>query len=227
MSLFMKFEQRLIKYHAINSTMKTSHRNLAMVLMGIVALSTSGVYSLTHTQTPTSAGITEQPTMLGHIEAVVKDKNGNIIAYRQSDNQVMTDGKNATTNILFFKSGGQNTYAPTGTKFQWVGVGTTNTATNYTQSRLAAQLGGKLNGTVTAINSGGGIGMGAQIAATWPAGRLANASQTSSTVTEAGLFDSWNNATASSNMYARQVISPGISMGTGDTLTVTWKITFN
>jgi hypothetical protein len=206
--------------------MKTSHRNLAMILMGIVALSTSGVYSLTsNAQTQTGLGTTEHPAILGHIVAVVKDNDGNIIAYRQTDNLVMSNGKNATSNVLFGST--QATSSATVNKFQYVGVGTSATAVAYTDTGLGTQRGNKVLGTVTNINSGGGSGMGAQIASTWAAGKLANNTSTSTTIQEAGLFDAFANATASSNMYAHQVISPGISMGTGDTLTVTWKITFS
>jgi len=207
--------------------MKISHRNLAMILMGVVVMSTSGVYSLTQSaQTQTSSGTTELPVVLGHIEAIVKDPNGHIKAYRQTDNLVVSNGLNATVNQLF-ANGLQPTTAGTVNKFNWVGVGTSSTAAAYTQTDLQTVRGSHHLGTVTQIalgNGGTGSGMGAQIQANWGAGILANASSTSTTINEAGLFDGLSNAT--SNMYARQVISPGISMGTADTLQVTWKITF-
>jgi len=207
--------------------MKTSHRNLAMILMGVIALSTSGVYSLTqNTQTQTGSGTNEQPLILGHIVAIVKDPNGNIKAYRQTDNLVVTNGLNATVNQLF-SNGLQPTTSGTINKFQWVGVGTSSTGAVYGQTDLVAARGSHHLGTVTQIalgNGGTGSGMGAQIVANWGAGILANSSSTSATINEAALFDNVPNGT--SNMYARQVISPGISMGTADTLQVTWKITF-
>jgi len=215
--------------------MKISQRNLAMILMGVVAMSTSGVYSLTQSMqtTQTGSGMTEQPVVLGHIEAIVKDQNGNIKAYRQTDNLVVSNGLNATVNKLFGPTSGTTGFPQptsingTAGQFQYVGVGTSNTAVAYTDSALTAQRASKLLGTVTGIRAGGGTGMGAQIVATWAAGKLANASSTTTTIQEAGLFDSGANATSSSNLYAHQVISPGISLGTSDTLTVTWKITFS
>ena len=186
-------------------------------------MSTSGVYSLTQNvqTTQTSSGAQESPVILGHITAVVKDQYGDIKAYRQTDNMVVSNGLNATTNLLF-GSGLQTTTVASPHKFSYVGVGTTNTAVAYTQTDLAAQRGAHVNGTVTAIHANGGTGMGAQIVGNWAAGKLANASSTTTTITEAGLFDGLN----STNMYARQVISPGISLGTADTLAVTWQITF-
>lgn len=227
----MIFKLRLIKYFDPVLAMNISHRNLAMILIGVVVMSTSGVYSLTQS-VPAQAGTgtTEQPVVLGHIELVTKDKYGNIKAYRQTDNMVVSNGLNATVNDLF-GSALQTTSASTVKTFSYVGVGTSNTAVAYTDTLLTAQRGNRLPGTVTAIQAGGGTGMGAQIVATWGAGKLANASSTTTTIQEAGLFDAGNttNTPTSSmaNLYAHQVISPGISLGTSDTLTVTWKITFS
>jgi hypothetical protein len=224
----MIFMQKLIKCYWIEPVMKISHRNLAMILMGVIVMSTSGVYSLTQSvQTQTSSGTTEQPVVLGHIEAIVKDPNGNIKAYRQTDNLVVSNGLNSTINALF-GSGVQTLSSGTlASTFKYVGVGTSNTAVTSEDLGLNTQRGLKHLGVVTAITASGGTGMGAQIVANWPAGILANSSSTSTTIQEAGLFDSATNATSASNMYAHQVISPGISMGTGDTLAVTWKITFS
>lgn len=209
--------------------MKISHRNLTMILIGVVVMSTSGVYSLTQSAqtTQTNSGTTEQPVILGHIVAIVKDQNGNIKAYRQTDNLVVSNGLNSTINALF-GSGTQTISSGTfPSTFKYVGVGTDNTAAAHAQLGLVAQRGLKHIGTVTAITvANGDTGEGAQIQANWGAGILANSSSTSTTIQEAGLFDSTANGTTTSNMYARQVISPGISMGTADTLQVTWKITF-
>lgn len=211
--------------------MNISHRNLAMILMGVVVMSTSGVYSLTQSvPTQTNTGTTEQPVVLGHLELVTKDKDGDIKAYRQTDNLVVSNGLNSTINDLF-GSALQTTSAATVKTFDYVGVGTSNTAVAYTDKILTAQVSNRQLGTVTAINAGGGTGMGAQIVASWAAGKLANATQTTTTVQEAGLFDAGNTSntitSAMANMYAHQVITPGIALGTGDTLTVTWKITFS
>lgn len=225
--LFVKFEQRLIKYLGIEDLMKISHRNLAMILMGVIALSTSGVYSLTqNVQTQTNSGMNEQPVVLGHIVAIVKDPSGNIKEFRQTDNMVVSNGLNSTINALFGSGLQTITSGTSPSIFKNVGVGTSGTTVVYTDTALGAQRGNKHTGTVTAITASGGTGMGAQIVANWGAGALANASSTTTTINEAGLFDSAANATSSSNMYAHQVISPGISMGTSDTLQVTWKITY-
>ena len=197
-----------------------------MVLIAVVAVSTGGVLAYTENaqplQTPTSQK--ELPVVLGHIEITAKDKDGNIQAYRQTDNLVVSNGLNATINQLFANSL-QTTSSATVNKFNFVGVGTGATAAASTDLGLGTQRSNKVSGTVTAITASGGSGMGAQIVGNWAANRLQNGSGTSA-ITEAGLFDAFANATSSSNMYARQTFS-AINVAAADTLQVTWKITFS
>src|SRR5713226_1738744 len=209
--------------------MTTVNKNLAMVLIAVVAVSTGGVLAYTENaqplQTPTSQK--EQPLVLGHIELVAKDSQGNIKAYRQTDNLVVSQGLNSTINKLFGAGLQPNTCgactAP-GT-FNYVGVGTGSTVvyTDTITTFSATQRGNHVLGTVTAINSGGGTGMGAQIVGNWAANRLQNGSGTAA-ITEAGLLDGFSNST--SNLYAHQSFS-AINVAAADTLQVTWKITYS
>ncbi len=205
--------------------MTTLNKNLAMVLIAVVVVSTGGVLAFTENTQPqqTASSLNGQPTVMGHIELVAKDSQGNIIAYRQTDNTVMSNGKNATSNVLFGTT--QSTTNPTINKFNFIGVGTNSTAGSYINTHLLQQ-GNKINaagaGTTNILN-GGGSGMGAQIQGTWAANRLQNGSGTVAIV-EAGLFDGFANNT--SNMYARQTFG-AINVAAADTLQVTWKITFS
>jgi hypothetical protein len=213
--------------------MKSINKNLAMILMGVVAMSTGGVYALTQNvltpQTSTSTG-SELPTVYGHIVLVAKDKDGNIKAYRQTDNIVVNNGLNATVNDLFGTSTLVTTDGTIG-KFNYVGVGTGTNAAAYNNVALQTIQSSKQLGTVTPIGESNspalGDGMGASIAATWSAGKLNNNTGSPVSITEAGLFDTQVNSTTgtTSNMYARQQFS-AISINSGDSLSVTWKITF-
>jgi hypothetical protein len=217
--------------------MKSVNKNLAMVLMGIVAMSTGGVYALTQEvqATQSTQGTTvgqEIPVMLGHLQIVAKDKYGNIKAYRQTDNLVVSNGLNETINYLF-GSALQHTSDTTLGLVKYVGVGTSATAVSYSDIGLNSPQSSKRTGTVTAIApSVGSSGEGAQIAATWTGGgtgALNNNTASAVNIVEAGLFDSNANSTntsaANSNMYAHQTFS-AIAINSGDSLTVTWKITF-
>ncbi|MEX0855825.1 MAG: hypothetical protein WD018_08705, partial [Nitrosopumilaceae archaeon] len=55
----------------------------------------------------------------------------------------------------------------------------------------------------------------------WAAGKLTNS--TTVAITEAGLFDTFANATGI--MFARQTFA-AVNVGSADSLTVTWTITF-
>ncbi len=188
-----------------------------IIPMGIIGFTTDF-------QTFQSTSTKEMPGVMGHIEIVEKDSSGKIVAYRQTDNLVVSNGLNATINQLFQNSL-QTTSSGTVNKFNYIGVGTGVTAVASTDTGLQTQRGNKVLGTVTAITASGGTGMGAQISSTWAANRLQNASGTTA-ITEAGLFDAFANATASSNMYSHQTFS-AINVASADTLQVTWKITFS
>ncbi len=209
--------------------MTTVNKNLAMVLIAVVVVSTGGVFAFTENTQPqqTPSSLKGQPAILGHLELVAKDSQGNIVAYRQTDNTVMSDGKNATINVLFgagLQSLCSGCTAPS--IFKFVGVGTNSTAGSYINTHLLQQ-GNKVcactGATLTAITASGGTGMGAQIVGNWAANHLINGSGTTAIV-EAGLFDGFANNT--SNMYARQTFA-AINVAAADTLQVTWKITFS
>jgi len=164
--------------------MTTVNKNLAMVLIAVVAVSTGGVLAFTENaqplQTPTSQK--ELPVVLGHIELVAKDSQGNIIAYRQTDNLVVSQGLNSTINKLFGAGLQPNTCGACTAPglFNYVGVGTGSTVlyTDTITTFATTQRGNHVLGTVAAISSGGGTGMGAQIVGNWAANRLQNGSGT-------------------------------------------------
>jgi len=201
-----------------------------MVLIAVVVVSTGGVFAFTESTQPqqTSTSLSGQPAVLGHLELVAKDSQGNIVAYRQTDNTVMSNGKNATSNLLFGTTQSV-TQAATAASFKYIGVGTGSTV-SYKDTDVQTPRAAHIAGAISNILSGGGSGMGAQIQGTWNANRLQNGSGTVA-ITEAGLFDSGTNATAGSpagtaNIYAHQSFT-AINVAAADTLQVTWKITFS
>ena len=63
--------------------------------MALVAISVGAIYGLS--QHPTLQAFDASPSqsgafMTGHVEAIVRDEGGNIIAYRQADNEITTIG---------------------------------------------------------------------------------------------------------------------------------------
>jgi hypothetical protein len=203
--------------------MTTLNRNLAAILLVAVAASTGGAFAIMQTDQVAPQTQGDSGGVLGHIEMVVKDADGNIKAYRQTDNLIVGNGLNFTSNRLF---GTTHVVDKASTaNFNYIGVGTTATAATDLDVDLLAVASAHRLATVTNVVTTGGSPdiIGAQLQATWPANRITNS--TTVTIVESGVFDNGANTTANANMYSRQVFT-GIAMNPADSLTVTWTITF-
>lgn len=203
--------------------MTTLNRNLAAILLVAVAASTGGAFAFMQTDQVAPQTQGDSGGVLGHIEIVVKDADGNIKAYRQTDNLIVGNGLNFTSNRLFGTT--HDVDKASTANFNFIGVGTGVTAVADTQVDLGSVASAHRLATVTnqATLSGTPDIIGAQLQATWPANRITNSSTV--TITESGVFDAVGNGTANSNMYSRQTFT-GIAMNPADSLTVTWTITF-
>lgn len=186
------------------------------MMVGAIALTIGAVYAFVPTNVPIQGLQIQGPKALGHIELVLTDENGNIKAYRQTDNLVVNKGVYMTSDKLFGTSlvGGATSAA-----FNNVGIGTGTTSATSGDTNVQTQLSNRKTGAVTSVT---GSSTGAQIQAFFGAGKLKNGSGTTA-VTEAGLFDTFVNGTG--NLYARQTFT-AINAGSSDSLTVTWSITF-
>ncbi len=166
--------------------------------------------------------------MLGHLEIVAKDPNGNIKAYRQTDNLVTAVGKSCV-GIRLFGSNASSTngtnaacggYRNTG-KFSVVAIGTGTAAESVASTGLTANFENGGNGTTGLMNSTTGS---PSIYSVIQRQFQANAS---ASIAESGLFDAGGNgAAASGHMFARKTFT-AISLNNLDTLTVTWRITYS
>lgn len=195
-------------------------KTITLLALTLAAISSGGAFAIMQDDQPPQ--ITDDGAKIfGHLEIVARDADGNIKAYRQTDNLVVTNGLEAAAERLF--GANHATSRATIDVFDTIGVGTTGTGPGAGDEALVAQRAAKLeDGTVDPSGSNGAI-----IAVTFPAsgvGSLQNVTGTAAIV-ESGLFDSTQNATSASNMFARQVFT-AINVGESDTLTVTWTITF-
>ena len=189
---------------------------IVLMMVGAIALTIGAVYAFVPTNVPIQGLQIQGPKALGHIELVLTDENGNVKAYRQTDNLVVNRGVYMTSDKLFGTSlvGGATSAA-----FNNVGIGTGTTSATSGDTNVQTQLSNRKTGAVTSVT---GSSTGAQIQAFFGAGKLKNGSGTTA-VTEAGLFDTFVNGTG--NLYARQTFT-AINAGSSDSLTVTWSITF-
>src|SRR5579863_8834417 len=137
--------------------------------------------------------------MLGHLEIVAKDPNGNIKAYRQTDNLVTAVGKSCV-GIRLFGSNASSTngtnaacggYRNTG-KFSIVAIGTGTAAESVASTGLTANFENGGNGTTGLMNSTTGS---PSIYSVIQRQFQANAS---ASIAESGLFDAGGNGAAAS-----------------------------
>ena len=191
------------------------------MLVGFAAIISVGVFSATNTA---EASQEDVPGMMGHIELTVRDSDGIIKEYVQTDNAITDSGINCISENTF----GVNSACAAGL-FTFIGLGTGTTAgANALQTPLAAGClrsdasdasagdaatsAGTTTETVTmTVIFGGETATGAG---------LADAACDGVAITEAGLF---NAVTEADQMFAHQSFG-AITLLTADTLTVTWVI---
>ena len=162
----------------------------------------------------------EKSTFLGHIIVTVRDQEGNIKAYRQTDNIVTAGGHNCAANLLFGTAFANCTGPAT---FQYIGL------TNATFTPAA----GDTTITNEQVNGGmqrqAGTISAAQVATSGTNSAIAQIAKTftysgtsSRTVSGSGLFD----ASSAGNMFADHTFST-VTLNTNDQLTVQWQITLS
>lgn len=200
--------------------MTTKFIALTIALAAIVSV--GGAFALTQTGSTTTGLQSDGVKSLGHVALVVYGPDGNIKAYRQTDNQVTTTGDNATVNKLFGVSRTTNTGTSSGT-FTAIAVGTGTNAATAADTALQTQVGHKVIATTSISTATHG---NVVLTANFAAGRITNS--TAQSITEAGIFDNTSGAglalnSTSVNMFARQQFA-SISIGSSDTLQITWTV---
>ena len=187
--------------------------------IALAAIVLGGAFALTQTGSTATGLQADGVKSLGHVALVVYGPDGNIKAYRQTDNQVTTTGDNATVNKLFGVARSTNTGTSSGT-FTAVAVGTGTNSALATDTALQTQVGHKVTATTSISTATHG---NVVLTANFAAGKISNS--TTQTITEAGIFDNTNNSLngSSVNMFARQQFV-GIGIGPSDTLQITWTV---
>ena len=139
----------------------------------------------------------------GQIKFELFDENGNLKETKDIKNVVVTVGKNFLATWLTAAS-------QAGYFMQYIGLGTGTNAANASDTALQTELTSRVAGTLTPTSNvwqnvasfGPGVDTGA--------------------ITESGIFS----ASSAGTMFARQTFAV-INKGAGDTLQVTWQVTFS
>lgn len=202
-------------------------KNIA--LFGVIAIAV-GIIGVTQVSANTfsvsdSPKTTENGSFLGHVTLIVTDPQGNIKAYRQSDNIVVNQGRNCAPQVLF---GVPNTDAAcnsavTGT-FDVIAVSSSNTAiTNNTITALASELSGsgltRAAGTASVTTAASGAGGSSSVTTITKTFTYTGGSAQS--VGSAGLYD----GSGTPKLFAARAFASAVSLNTNDQLTVNWSMT--
>ena len=199
------------------------------VLSGAMGISVTGVFDEPKLMTSNAA----TGFLVGHVEIEARNIDGDLIAYRQSDNAVVDDGEQCILKMLFGSTGqtnaGRGEYASTGDctgvltgAWDVIGIGTGATAVRDDDVKLEAE------------SVGNGLDRTTATTKTWSNGTMADATKivlkntfthtadATVAVTESGLFNS--TTVAGSGMLAHQTFT-AVSLTQNDSITVTWTFT--
>ena len=218
--------------------MKTTSTIIALVAAlavtaGGLGLSLTGVFDDDGViaQSNTATGL-----MMGHITVEAHNEGGDMIAYRQTDNEVVDDGEQCILKMLFATTGsgeaGRGEYTSTGAggctgaltgAWDVISIGTDTTAVDDTHVLLG-------NETSTSV----GLERGTATTKTWTNGTGAvttklvlsktftSDSPRAHAIGESGLFNS--TVVDANGMLARQTFTD-VSLSNGDSITITWTFT--
>lgn len=151
--------------------------------------------------------------MVGHITLTATDEDGNISAYRQTDNVVINGGDNCLLADTFNVA---NTCGNTALGFDTVHIGSNNAAFSETSTNLVTwekQTGGSVTSSSTAVDASG-----ASVTVT------AAFLDVDRTIAEAALMNTSDSA--GGDVLALQNFSP-IALGSTDDLTIEWTVTID
>lgn len=194
---------------------------IVAIAVGIVGINSVSANTFSAADTQSNSG--EKTALLGHIILTVRDSQGNIKEYAQTDNVVTATGHNCAANLLF-GTGFANCSSPAVAKY--IALSSSTTAGNYNASAtaLTSELSTnglqRVAGTLTAnqVATGGTNTAIAQLANTFT-----YSGGSAQTVGGAGLLD----AASSGNLFADRQFGSSVTLNTNDQLTVQWQISLS
>jgi hypothetical protein len=176
-------------------------------------------------QDDTPASTMDGGSITGHIEIIHTDQDGNILAYMQTDNAIVNDGRNCTAAVLFGANTGCTDTTPG--PYNVIGLGN-GTALSGSTSQLL------VNGETTGdglqrVTGTLGTFTNATADSAPAVQRISNiftysGSQLSNPINQAGLF---NTTSGTTSTFALKNFPTTVNMNSGDQLTVNWDITID
>ena len=208
------------------------------VLSGAMGMSMTGAFSDQGIMTA-STGNAATGMLIGHVAIEGRHADGELFAYRQTDNEVVDDGEQCILKMLFGSDGsyGRGEYTSLGTgactgsltgAWHVIGIGTTTTAADDVNIKLGNETSGILSNYTDGVE---GLERGVATTKTWTNGTadtetkialsktFTNLSGVTHTIAESGLFNS--TTVAGSGMLAHKAFT-GVALATSDSITITW-----
>ncbi len=193
--------------------MKTQN-TYAILIVAIAAVSSGLTLQAIGVGEDAPAGTADESGIYGHLTATLYDEDGNVKAYRQTDNRIVDTGLDVLADLVF---GTTLTTTPSVIDIMAIGVSGTASAAAQTDLLDRTGLGTCTNATVAFLEGATGAGL---VNVTDTVSFLGSAGCNAG-IQEAGLFDANNG-----NMFARQSFGL-ITVGGSDQLDITWSIQIN
>jgi len=187
----------------------------SIIFVGIVGISQGqGLFELTDVSPSTTA---KSVVYLGHVTTFLKDSDGNIRAYHQSDNDIVDGGANCGSDLVY-----GSTFSPVTCEFvNRMAIGSSTVPVTAFDSDLGDKTtNGNLPATLTGVIPTGGGGTGVVETPEIMLFRSFTilAGDDGDAIGEAGLFDS------NSNMFARTLVGPFSMVSEGSVVFIEWTI---
>ena len=207
---------------------------LAAITLAIGMVGVNFSDGIFDSQSNTATSYSEGAGILGHIEVIHTDSEGNILSYQQTDNAIVNDGRNCTAMLLFGANTGCTAQDATGLgKYTVIGISNGSALADTTlNTALPAEItvGDGLNavtGTLgTFTNSTADSDPAVQRISTQFT-YSSSATQTANIINAAGLFNNTGGPAADRGVFALKNFPSSVSMNPGDQLTVNWDITID
>ena len=186
-----------------------------IIAMGIGLYGTSGFLSDSQ-----STALSSNSYMTGHLTLTAYDENGNVKAYRQTDNVVLNTGDNCIAAAIFTHSSGSTC---TTADFQFIAIGTGSNATTPAEAWVdplpityTTDLDATGNVVLTEVTSGTG-GAATKLTAAFL--------NVGANIDEAAIRSATGSGSAGNALAYQQFTV--INLGGSDDLTVEWTVTID
>jgi len=189
------------------------HRNIIMfVMVGVLFGFLLGSFGI-NSSTNDNSLQTESVFAVGHLELVLKDTDGNIKDYVQTDNLIVNEGLNTMADLTFLDIN-LNTNN-TDSKFNVIGIGDFGSPAGFFDAGLGNPICDKISATILGTPASGSSAAIITLNATF-----FGSDGCVGTIQEAVIA----NSLTSGEIFTHTAFPPGITLTDNDELDITWDI---